>query len=97
MEAFRPAKRINISGNPLGVAMPLGPEGSTAMMDGAEDDIIAGRIAKEPDGDEEKSIKRKDKGKGKAKPPVELPDVVWTRIFEFFYDSVCQGESEVTA
>lgn len=41
---------------------------------------------------EESLIKRKDKGKAKASPPVDLPDVVWTRIFEFFYDSVCQSE-----
>lgn len=41
---------------------------------------------------EERRIKRKDKGKAKASPPVDLPDVVWTRIFEFFYDSVCQSE-----
>ena len=35
---------------------------------------------------------RLDKGKGKAKPVKELPDTVWTRIFEHYYDLTCSSE-----
>ena len=36
-------------------------------------------------------VKRKDKGKGRALLLVDLPEPVWTRIFEHYYDDVCEG------
>jgi hypothetical protein len=39
------------------------------------------------------AVKRKDKGKGKALLLVDLPEPVWTRIFEHYYDDVCEGTS----
>ena len=34
---------------------------------------------------------RKNKGKGRALPQVDLPEQVWTRVFEHYYDEVCEG------
>lgn len=36
---------------------------------------------------------RKVKGKGKAKPPVQLPDEVWTCIWDWYYKDIAAGES----
>lgn len=38
------------------------------------------------------ALSQKDKGKGRAKLPVSLPETIWRRIFECFYDNVAYGK-----
>lgn len=43
--------------------------------------------------DEDKQPRKKlDKGKGRMKVMPELPDDVWRRVFELYYDDVCDGK-----
>jgi len=37
--------------------------------------------------------KKKDKGKSRMKELPELPESIWTRIFELYYEDVAEGES----
>lgn len=39
------------------------------------------------------SRSRLEKGKGRARGVSELPEVVWRRIFEHYYDLTASGES----
>jgi hypothetical protein len=92
VDLLRPAKRANILGSSLDLSSyGVHPQSSRSVMDGLEEKNSAKGVVEEAEDHDEVAVKRIDKGKGRAQPPVELPEVVWTRVFEYFYDSVCQG------
>jgi hypothetical protein len=42
--------------------------------------------------DDKQPRKRLDKGKGKMKMMPELPEDVWRRVFQLWYDDACEGK-----
>jgi hypothetical protein len=44
------------------------------------------------DEDEDQARMKLDKGKGKMKMTPELPEDIWRRVFELYYDDVCESE-----
>jgi len=101
LERSRPSKRSHPA---LDTAPPSPPDTSilTSLEHDALDRIDARLSAthygmdldprnSEAERDDAPVVKRKDKGKEKALPQVELPEQVWTRVFEHYYDNVYKG------
>ena len=38
------------------------------------------------------AMSKKNKGKGKAKDPLGIPEIIWQKIFEFYYDNLMTGK-----
>jgi hypothetical protein len=77
LDLSRPTKRLNLEASPKSPARHQSFEVDREMSD---------------EGDAAPRLSAAAKGKGKMKHMREMPEVVWTKIFEHYYDGLYESE-----